>query len=105
MTAPFRSPAGIRWRVQRKALKTCKESVAAAILSTRTCTHRTAPAMPGEPPLPFGFASVFCKKLTDAFEGRRSTAAARRVRMAFAAACPEAALITGWVRSFLPEGL
>ena len=36
--------------------------------------------------------------------GARITEATRRVRIAFAAACPEAALFSGLVRSFLPAG-
>ena len=36
--------------------------------------------------------------------GARITEATRRVRIAFAAACPEAALFSGVVRSFLPAG-
>ena len=36
--------------------------------------------------------------------GARITETARRVRIAFAAACPEAELFSGLVRSFLPAG-
>ena len=60
--------------------------------------------------LPFSFPAVHGKKVTAAFDGGRLKIAARvvettsRIRLAFAAACPEADLFRSLPGALLPLG-